>query len=605
MGRLVRMSPNTGNNPFGGLLSSLGGLSRNVLGILLGVILSLLLIGFLVIRAVTDGGDNDAPAPTMENVLGPNGPSDGTEGSGTATPGADAGPAGVRAEPTQAPTEEERLRGGDNRRKAEGTPEGTLAPEGNRAPSDIALASPPVGDGTGAAAAATDPTAPTNRDIALAGTPVDASAALAGDGTGQAGSVARSCSTTCLLRVAGSAGLEAVLARAGTRASFAAEKWSWVVASTEGAAHIEANVPTVLVSPKVNTLNAYVVRMPEGNNDEAAVTSFGTVVDAVDRYRIVEVGKVPALVTPLVENGFEVFKMAPAPTARTTDARELTPLANIDIGELLDDVDPANLEATIRELQGTSSTDGSGVGSRFYSLTGNAMACEYLFQRMEALGMKVWYEDFISPDGLLLVNVVGELPGADTNAVYSVMAHLDSISTETSNAPGADDNATGIAASLEIARILTGYELRHPVRLVFVNGEEVGILGSESWARNIVAGGVPVEGVFNIDSVGSDRQGTLIWLNSDARSAWMQELIVDINNAYGLGQDLATRQNPNIVADDNKVREQGIEAVMVARELYGFSPVHHTSNDLIENVSIENTLTTTQLILLSLATLVQ
>lgn len=85
----------------------------------------------------------------------------------------------------------------------------------------------------------------------------------------------------------------------------------------------------------------------------------------------------------------------------------------------------------------------------------------------------------------------------------------------------------------------------------------------------------------------------------------MSDLIAEINSAYGLGQELVIRQNPKIVADDNKLRDQGIEAVLVARELYGFSSIHHTPNDLIEVVSIENTLTTTQLILLSVATLVR
>ncbi len=577
---------------FDGLVQRVGGLSRTVLGIGLGAILVILVAGFLLNRAGGDGDDERTPEPPAQNVFGPTAPSNGTVGPSTPTPGS----SGAPTEPP-APTEQ-RQRGGDNRRSEDETPEGGQEPEGilNPADADIALASTPVvalGDGTGTSVRAPD------------SPPVAASSDGTGAPTLAQDAVAEACQATCLVRVAKSSSLDATLAEAGTRPSFAAEEWSWVVASREGAGSIASRAATTLVSPTVNTLNAYVVRMPAGPVDDSAVKEFGTILDAVDRYRVVEVAKVPALVTPLTENGYEVFKMAPAPVPMTADARERTPLANIDIGELLDEVDRANLETTVRELQGAGSTDGSGVGTRFYSLTGNAIASEYLFQRMEALGMKVWYEDFLTPDGLLLVNVVGEVPGADNSAVYGVLAHLDSISTDAGNAPGADDNATGMAASLEIARILGGYELKHPVRLVFVNGEEVGILGSKSWARKIVADGVPVEGVFNIDSVGSDRQGTLIWLNTDANSAWMTELIVEINEGYGLGQELATRQNPNIVADDNKVREQGIAAVMVARELYGMSPLHHTPDDLITAVSFDNTQTTTQLVLLAVATLVQ
>lgn len=574
---VARPGPGGGiGGALGGLFQRAGGLSRNVLGIGLGVLLTLLVAGFLLSQAGNDGDEDRTPEPPAQNVIGTTVPSDGTEGPSTPTPSSGAAPT-EPAVATDLPTEE-RQRGGDNRRNDEETP----APEGNLAPgdTDVAIAASPVvpvGDGTGAPALAQDP----------------------------AGVVATSCQASCLLRVAGAPDLDATLAEAGTRPSFAGDAWSWVVASAEGSSYIEANAGTTLVTPKIDTLNSYVVRVPEGSTDDTAVRAFGTIVDSVDRYRVVDVAKVPALVSSLTDNGYEVFKMAPAPAPLAVDRREKTPLANIDIGELLDEVDRGNLETTVRDLQATSSTDGSGVGTRFYSLTGNAMASEYLFQRMEALGMKVWYEDFLTPDGLLLVNVVGEVPGADPSAVYGMMAHLDSISTDAGNAPGADDNGTGMAATLEIARILGGYELKHPVRLVFVNAEEVGILGAASWARKLVADGVPMEGVFNIDAVGSDRQGTLIWLNTDPDSAWMTDLIVEINNGYGLGQELATRQNPAIVADDNKVREQGVNAVMVARELYGMSAIHHTSDDRIEAVSFENTLTTTQLILLAMATLVQ
>lgn len=599
--RAVWMGGDGGGGSFGGLLSG-GGMSRNLLGLLLGGLLALLVIIFLVNQL---GDDNDEPVtePTSENVLVPGVPGAGTDVPATATPGSGTEPTDAPSEPTE-PATGEPQRGGDNQRSQDEA-DGTRTPEGNLNPTDrdLALASTPVGDGTGAPAQARDSA---NQDVAMASPP-------AGDGTGapaslaeaQPGPVANSCPATCLVRVPGSADLDTILTTAGTRPSFAADNWTWVAASTQGIAFIEAKAATVLVAPQVNTLNAYVVRVPEGQTDNSAIEAFGTIVDSVDRYRVVEVAKVPARVSSLTGAGFEVFKMAPAPAGVTTDASERTPLSSIDIGELLDDVDPANLETTIRELQATSSNDGSGVGSRYYSLTGNAMASEYLFQRMEALGMKVWYEDFIGPDGLLLVNVVGELPGADPSAIYGLMAHFDTISTDTGNAPGADDNATGIAASLEIARILSGYDLKHPVRLVFVNAEEVGIIGADVWARKIVADAVPIEGVFNLDSIGSDRQGTLIYLNSGPQSAWMQELMVEVNSAYGLGQELATRQNPRIVADDNKVRDQGIEAVLVARELYGMSPVHHTPDDLIEAVSIENTMSATQLILLSVASLVQ
>lgn len=418
-------------------------------------------------------------------------------------------------------------------------------------------------------------------------------------------SVASSCPERCLIRIPVTDDSPETLAAAGTRASWIGESWAWTVATRDGISALESDAEATLVTETAETYRLYVVVMPDGEDDDALVEQFGTILDAVDQYRLVKVESVPAVVTSLTDNGYLVEKILPAPPVEILKLEESVPLADIDIGSLMGEVSNENLERSILDLQGTSSTDGSGVGTRYYSAPGNVIAAEYLVQRLESYGLRVWYEDFLTPEGFLLVNVVGEVPGRDPSAIYGVLAHYDTMSPDPANAPGADDNGTGIAASLEIARILSGYELEHPVRIIFVSAEEVGIIGADQFARRAVSEGTPYEGIFNIDAVGSDRRGQLMVLNADSSSVWMEELIVRINDAYGLGQELLVRQNPAIVADDNKLRDQGLEAVMVAREVYGWSTIHHTPDDLIENVSIPNTETATILILLSVATLVQ
>jgi len=68
--------------------------------------------------------------------------------------------------------------------------------------------------------------------------------------------------------------------------------------------------------------------------------------------------------------------------------------------------------------------------------------------------------------------------------------------------------------------------------------------------------------------VGSSRHGNQIVLNSAGQSVWMEDLIKRVNDAYGVGQTLKIVQDKDIVADDNRLRDNGIEAVMVARELF-------------------------------------
>ncbi len=423
---------------------------------------------------------------------------------------------------------------------------------------------------------------------------------------GAVGAVSQSCPGQCLVRVSTSEPVTRLLGDLGTRPSFNGDGWQWLVATPEAIAKIEQIEPAiVLVSGAVDTLHMYAVEVPSDVKDDGAVSKFGSTLDSVDALRIVQVESVPARVGPLTDSGYVVSKLTPAPPKRTPVNRDKPTLASTDVGTLTPNVSADKITTTIEEMQAMGAADGSAVGSRYYSLTGNQMAAEYLFQQLEAAGARVWYEDFVTPDGLLLVNVVGELPGKDKTSIYGVMAHFDTTATIPSVSPGADDNATGVAATLEIMRVLSGYQLKHPVRAIFTNAEDSGLLGSDAWAKRAVKEKTPIEGVFNVDSVGSTRRGEVLILNGDQKSAWMSDIMGRVNDAYGMGQAIEARQSSAIVADDNYVRAQGMESIMIARELYKESQYHHTANDLIEHVSIPVTVSATQIVLLSVASLVQ
>ncbi len=102
------------------------------------------------------------------------------------------------------------------------------------------------------------------------------------------------------------------------------------------------------------------------------------------------------------------------------------------------------------------------------------------------------------------------LPGLGAKLVI-VGCHLDStISGDsgfnplTDPAPGADDNASGIAATLALAKYLSSYrgKLSHTVRFCFFNAEESGILGSKAYASKLKAAGAPVKAAICMDMIG-------------------------------------------------------------------------------------------------------
>ena len=412
------------------------------------------------------------------------------------------------------------------------------------------------------------------------------------------------CQQSCLARVERTPVAPQVLAAGRTRPSFSGEDWYWVVADPKGIETISSYLDTEVVRESSETLDLYMVVLPTPDTDDSAAGQIGTVVDAIGTYRLIAAGSVPVKANPVLDAGLVVEKVAPAPPAVVEHHTDRKRLAEGDVGGLRDGVDPNRITQHMTELVGMGATDGSGIGTRFYPTASNQRAAEYLYRELESYGLTVWYEYFVSWDGYLLTNVIGEVPGRDQSRYYGVMAHFDTISdAPTTAAPGADDNASGVAASLEIARVLSGWSLKYPLQIIFVNYEEQGIIGSQEWAKGAVARGEPWEGVFNIDSVGSDRNGRRIVLNSEGSSTWMGDLIVRVNDAYGLGENIKNAHDPDIMADDNRLRDQGIESVMIARELFGQSPYHHTTNDVMANVSVPRVQETAVLILLTVGSL--
>lgn len=103
-------------------------------------------------------------------------------------------------------------------------------------------------------------------------------------------------------------------------------------------------------------------------------------------------------------------------------------------------------------------------------------------------------------------NVVAVKPGTGpTPLVVVLCAHYDSrmqtLSDATSRAPGADDNASGVAAVLEIARLLAGVPLADTIHFVAFSGEEQGLLGSTEYAAQLAAAGTTVHRLVNLDMI--------------------------------------------------------------------------------------------------------
>lgn len=111
-------------------------------------------------------------------------------------------------------------------------------------------------------------------------------------------------------------------------------------------------------------------------------------------------------------------------------------------------------------------------------------------------------------DGLGWRNVFAVLPGADTtdHRIVLIEAHLDSRCREdcdaTCLAAGMEDNGSGSALVLELARVMSRYTFRHTLVFLLTTAEEQGLVGADAMAEFCVDQGVAIKGVLNNDVVG-------------------------------------------------------------------------------------------------------
>jgi hypothetical protein len=148
--------------------------------------------------------------------------------------------------------------------------------------------------------------------------------------------------------------------------------------------------------------------------------------------------------------------------------------------------------------------------TRYETTAGAETAEDYLREQLYGAGVEVETRPVFSPFGN---NVIGHLRGVERpNEVVIVCAHYDSISEDPVNfAPGADDNASGVAGVLTAARVLRNFRLARSVEFCLFAAEEFGLYGSQAYAAECLEEGKEVVGVINMDMImhpGHDNQPT-------------------------------------------------------------------------------------------------
>ena len=189
------------------------------------------------------------------------------------------------------------------------------------------------------------------------------------------------------------------------------------------------------------------------------------------------------------------------------------------IKRMVDEVSSKNIEATLRKLVSfksrhtlsdtTSKTEGSGAAR-------NWIKAEFEKYALESQGrLTVQFDTFTQPKSdrvdkpFHLKNVLATLKGTDPNdtRIYIVSGHYDSRVNDVMNAnavePGANDDASGTAVSMELARVMSKWSFPSTIIFMAVVGEEQGLYGSGNVAKRAKAEKWNVDAMLNNDIVGN------------------------------------------------------------------------------------------------------
>jgi hypothetical protein len=204
------------------------------------------------------------------------------------------------------------------------------------------------------------------------------------------------------------------------------------------------------------------------------------------------------------------------------------------------------------------------------------LARQNIQARFEGFGLSTSLDPGIY-GGVAYTNVVGVLPGViRPDDIYLVGAHYDSVS----NAPGAWDNASGVAAVLEAARVLSQYRFEATLAFLAFDREEQWMIGSSGYARDHAWD--RIRGMINIDSIAyrpyapGQAEFHMAWINHTVRTALVDELAA----AMALYAGLTCPDGSSNRSDHMPFSRQGFAAAWL---ISGAVPPHvHTPQDSLE-----------------------
>ena len=266
------------------------------------------------------------------------------------------------------------------------------------------------------------------------------------------------------------------------------------------------------------------------------------------------------------------------------------------VEQAINEVNISSLNGFINVLSGESSFNYNGtptiIETRNWGLEGNNIAADYIESLLNSFELPVTNQYFNE----LGRNVYAVKTGTEYPDQYFIIgAHYDDCGylycqpDSSSDAPGADDNASGTSAVLEAARILSNYDLKYSVIFALWDEEERGLLGSRVFADSARANNMIINGYINLDMIGWNSDTNLaveviVWDTENIPP--LGERVVYINNYYNIGLNL-TYLYRDRGSDFISFWVNDYPAVSLIEDYDDFNRNYHSPQDLIVNMDLE------------------
>lgn len=300
--------------------------------------------------------------------------------------------------------------------------------------------------------------------------------------------------------------------------------------------------------------------------------------------------------------------------------------------------DSVNLDNIVRHI--TNLQYAGGYQSRVNFTPGNDSAFVYLREQFQLLTkngivtVDTFYISSATPplNTQPLYNVTATIKGTeDSLKYYLIGAHYDASASRmgstvwnqqwrTIRAPGADDNASGVAALLEMIRILSdtahGYRPLYTLKLTAFGAEETGPAyssshhGSKYMAAHAANNGQMLQGMISFDMVGYNPNYIFTSVVSNTNSSFLANNLREANTLFEVGLLMGSLVSSSATYSDHQsFWDAGYQALLVIENappwnngpFYTANPYYHTSSDTLETLNLNLIKSVTQLNLTALA----